>query len=217
MGHRYSVTEVSVSKIKIKLRLQGFELEVEGERHEVASATQSISNQLANLMTPPNPIVSNGGSVGQPLIDVTPVLSPNDKKSSRKKSGSTVRGSNGKAAPAIDFVNVPARLGTPSQAWSLVQKAMWTLHVIAELKHVTSLSAGVIGRTFNKHFRQAGEIRPSNISRDLGKMKTKVGDTPPLVGEDTTKAPSEWFLVEEGTRQVRELISKSVGGSQAAA
>lgn len=206
-----------MSKIKIKLRLQGFELDVEGERHEVASATQSISNQLASLMTPPNQVVSDGGAAGEGLIDVTPVSPRDDKKSNRKKSGSTVRGSNGNAAPAIDFVNDPARFGTPSQAWSLVQKAMWTLYVVGELKHVTSLSAGVIGRTFNKHFRQTGEIRPSNISRDLGKMKTKVGDTPPLVGEDTTKAPSEWFLVEEGTRQVRELVSKSVGGSQAAA
>jgi len=208
----------SMSKIKIKLRLQGFELDVEGERHDVASATQSISNQLANLMTPPNKIVSdNNSAADREMIDVTPISPPDDRKPNRKKSGNTVRSSGGKAAPAIDFINDPARFGTPAQAWSLVQKAMWTLFVVGELKQVTSLSAGVISRTFNKHFRQSGEIRPSNISRDLGKMKTKSGETPPLVGEDTTKTPSEWFLVEEGTRQVRELVSRSIGGSQAVA
>jgi hypothetical protein len=163
-------------------------------------------------MTPPSQIVNGGSPAGEQLIDLTPDPSSDDRRSSRKKSGTTGRGSSGKAAPAIDFVNDPTRFGTPSQSWNLVQKAMWTLFVIGELKNITSLSAGLISRTFNKHFRQAGEIRPSNISRDLGRVKTKVGDTPPLVGEDTTKAPSEWFLVEEGNRQVRELITKSVGG-----
>lgn len=199
-----------MSKVKIKLRLQGFELDVEGERQEVAIATRSISGQLANLMMPPNQIVVGGNNVGDPLVDVTPAPSPEERKSGRKKSGSAARGSNGKSSPpAIDFVNDPAKFGTPSQSWSLTQKAMWTIFVVAELKNITSLPAGLIGRTFNKHFRQTGEIRPSNISRDLGKLKTKSGETPPLVGEDTTKAPSEWFLVEEGTRQVRALIAKS--------
>lgn len=206
-----------MTKIKIKLRLQGFELDVEGERQDVAAATRTISNQLANLMTPPNQIVNGVAPGGEQLIDVTPDASSDERKSNRKKSGSAARGSSGKSAPAVDFVNDAARFGTPSQSWGLTQKAMWTLFVIGELKNTTSLAAGVIGRTFNKHFRQTGEIRPSNISRDLGKVKTKVGDTPPLVGEDTTKSPSEWFLVEEGIRQVRELISKSVGGSQTAA
>lgn len=205
-----------MSKVKIKLRLQGFELDYEGERDDVAAVTRSLSNQIAGLMTPPSQI-ANGGSPSDHLIDVTPDSSSDERKSSRKKSAGSARGSSGKAAPAIDFVNDPARFGTPSQSWSLTQKAMWILFVVSELQSITSLPAGVIGRTFNKHFRQTGEIRPSNISRDLGRVKTKVGDTPPLVGEDTTKSPSEWFLAEEGTRQVRELISKSIGGSQAAA
>lgn len=203
-------------KVKIKLRLQGFELDVEGEKQDVAIATQSISDQLANLITPPN-IVNGGTPPGQQMIDVTPNPPSEDRKSSRKKSGNSARGSSGKATPAIDFVNDPARFGTPSQSWNLTRKAMWTLFVVGELKNITSLSASVIGRTFNKHFRQSGEIRPSNISRDLGKVKTKVGNTPPLVAENTTKNPPEWFLTDEGSRQVRELISKSVGGSQTAA
>jgi hypothetical protein len=201
-----------MSKIKIKLRLQGFELDVEGERQEVAVATRSISNQLAALMTPSSQVVNGGNPAGDRLIDLIPEPASDQQKPGRRKTGNITRGSSGKNAPAIDFVNDPARFGTPSQSWNLIQKAMWTLFVIGELKDITSLSAGVIGRTFNKHFRQAGEIRPSNISRDLGRVKAKVGDTPPLVGEDTTKSPSEWFLVEEGNRQVRELIAKSLGG-----
>lgn len=196
-----------MSKVKIRLRLKEFELDVEGDRQDVAIATRSISNQLANLMTPPSQIVNGGNTAGQ-LIDVTPDSPSDDRQSNRKKSGNTGRGSGGKAAPAIDFVNDPTRFGTPSQSWNVAQKSMWILFVLREIKNISSLSAGVIGRTFNKHFRQSGQIRPSNISRDLGKLKTKTGDTPPLVGEDATKSPAEWFLAEEGIRQVRDQISK---------
>jgi hypothetical protein len=205
-----------MSKTRFKLKLQGFELDIEGDNQQVAIAAKNITSQLAALVTPPSQMVSGGNGHGQ-LIDITPSAPPEQRAPSRRKVSTGTRSTSGVSASAIDFVNEPARFGAPSQSWNLVQKAMWTIFVVSEIGGPKSLSAGVIGRTFNKHFRQAGEIRPSNISRDLGRVKTKIEGTPALVGEDTTKSPSEWFLAEEGTRQVRELISKSIGGVAAAA
>jgi hypothetical protein len=141
----------------------------------------------------------------QPLIEATP-----EEKKPRKKTGSSVKASTS-GTDVVDFVNDPARFGTPTQNWKLSQKAMWTIFVVGELKGTRSLSAGLISRTFNKHFRQTGQIRPSNVSRDLGKLKVKDGEMAALVGEDTTKTPSEWFLQDAGLQQVRQLIAQSIG------
>jgi hypothetical protein len=74
------------------------------------------------------------------------------------------------------------------------------------------MSAPRIATTFNKHFPQAGVIRPNNVSRDLGKFKMK---SPALVSEDRAKNPSAWFLTDSGIQRVEKLIKESLGDSTA--
>jgi len=51
-------------------------------------------------------------------------------------------------------------------------------------------------------------IRPSNVSRDLGKAKTVA---PAKVNEDSTKSPSTWFLTVEGEKTAVELVTAGRG------
>jgi hypothetical protein len=68
-------------------------------------------------------------------------------------------------------------------------------------------------RTFNKHFRQAGELSRQNIYRELGKAKQAV---PPLLGEDATKTPQEWYLTDEGKKAGAKLVNAALGPPSAA-
>jgi hypothetical protein len=68
----------------------------------------------------------------------------------------------------------------------------------------------MIAKTFNQHFKQASTIRGSNVSRDLGNAKLTA---PALVGEDTTKHPSLWFLTDEGRNRAQALIAEALAPS----
>lgn len=204
-----------MSRFKIKFKIQGLELDIEGDRRDVGLISRAVGDQVAGLIAPANEIV-DGQRTGVPqgMVDVTP--HPTSKNARKRASTGTRTNNGGATTTAIDFVHEPQRFGTPTQTWKAVQKAMWLISVVGELKQITQLNAGTIFATFNKHFRQAGMLRRSNVARDLGRVKLKIGDTPPLVAEDTTKSPTEWFLTDEGKKQVNALIIDSLGTSQAA-
>lgn len=199
-----------MSRFKVKLRIQGLELEIEGDRREVGIIGQAVGEQVASLMAPTNEIVQGmGGSTPQAVIDSVPVTIKRKRRIGKKNNSQTV----GQSGPtsAIDFRHDPQRFGTPVQSWKTAQKAIWLMFVAGEMLEAKQLSTGVITTTFNKLFKQAGAITNSNVSRDLGKAKLRSGDVLPLVGEDTTKTPPEWFLTDEGSKQARALIEQSRG------
>jgi len=70
------------------------------------------------------------------------------------------------------------------------------------------MSSGTIAATFNTMFREAGQLQRRNMARDLGRLKTQ---SPPLLGEDTTRTPSLWFLTHEGNRRAEELVQQARG------
>jgi hypothetical protein len=203
-----------LSRFKIKFKIQGLELEIEGDRRDVGLISRAVGDQVAGLVAPTNEIVDGErAAVPRGMIDITP--QPAEKKP-RKRAATGTRNNAGSAPTAIDFVHEPQRFGTPTQKWRATQKAMWLIFAVGELKQATQLNAGTIFATVNKHFRQAGLLQRSNVARDLGRVKLKNGETPPLVGEDTTKSPTEWFLTDEGKRNVSGLITESLGTPQAA-
>jgi hypothetical protein len=85
---------------------------------------------------------------------------------------------------------------------------MWLLFVAKNESGIKELSAAEITAVFNKHFRQSGAIMRHNVSRDLGKCKSK---TPPWVGEDASKNPSVWYLTDEGDKIARKLVGEATG------
>lgn len=205
-----------MSKIKIKFKLQGLELEIEGTKDDVPLIMDGIGQQISGLLQPAATIV------GEPDLDqvskgvipasLAPLKPEGKKRPNKKKSNNTSNTSSNGASGAIDFINKPEQYGTPRQIWKTSQKAMWILYVVSKETSFTSMTAPQISDTFNKHFRQAGEVRGSNISRDLGKLKVTRGSLPP-VSEDTTQSPSQWFLTEEGEKlivnQIQEQLSEN--------
>jgi hypothetical protein len=131
------------------------------------------------------------------------------KKGKRRKPLSSASGvSNAEVADAaLTWSHDPAKYGTPDQSWNTATKSIWLLYVVSQVLQRTSMTAKQIEETFNKNFRQNGQIKNFNVTRDLGKAKSK-GKTA-TVSEDAAKNPSEWFLTESGIRHAQELIASA--------
>lgn len=194
-----------MSKFKVKMKLTGFELEIEGNRDDIPLISQNIGSQMTGLLNPAGAIIEGEvfESTKPKTISVAP-LNENfsaPKKTKRKSTGGQKQNT-GEKAQALDWKHEPKKFGTPKQSWTAVQKAMWTLYVVNEVLQVSELSSAMIADTFNKHFRQAGEVKGFNLTRDLGRLKVKG-----LLGENTTQAPPKWYLLDEGIKTVQTLIA----------
>lgn len=207
----------AVSKFKLKMKLQGLELEIEGSREDASLMSDNIGQQIAGLLRPVSNIIdgeteSHASSSPSPRVISLPMGGSN-KKTYRRRQGAPSSSSNDAAAPAIDFKHTPEKFGNPKQQWKTAQKASWLLYVVQETTGVNELTTKSIVDTFNKHFRQFGKITTSNVTRDLGKLRSA---TPTPIGEDTTKTPSTWYLTDEGRKQAQASVADALGQGQAA-
>jgi hypothetical protein len=197
------------NKFKFKFKITGLELEVEGSKEDVAAITSNLGNQLKNLTQTQG---LNGTDVTD---DVEAEMLPgnliqieNPKKRKARKSKASISSSIKNTTPssiALDAKFEIAKFGTPKQDWKSSQKAMWILYVFQEESRITEMTGMQIVNTFNKHFKQAGLLNKGNLPRDFGKLKIA---SPPLLGEDTTKSPSTWFLTEAGIKGIQNLIAQ---------
>jgi len=195
-----------MAKFKIRLKLQGLELEVEGNRDDVPLITENVAQQVAGLLHPAaniveGEIVSNGD--GRSPETASTDLKP--KKPRKKRTQSPATGS-GTKEEAVDWINDPLKFGTPKQGWSTADKSLWVLYVVLKDKNIKELSSARIAATFNKHFPQAGVVHRPNVSRDLGKLKLT---SPAQVSEDRSKSPAAWFLTDAGIHRAEKLIEES--------
>lgn len=195
-----------MAKFKIKMKLSGLELDIEGSKEDIPLIAANLGQQLTGLIAPSATIASG---VDLPF---TPSSAPNgaalplvEEVKRRKRRATNHRSTDAQSdsAAPVDFRHDPVKFGAPKQAWNTSDKAVWLLHVVGK-----ELSGRVIVATFNKHFRQAGLINVSHANRDLGRLKSK---SPAVVGEDTTQTPPCWFLTEEGTRQALKLVADALG------
>ncbi|WP_124842321.1 hypothetical protein [Burkholderia cepacia] len=209
-----------MSKFKVKMKITGFEMEIEGSRDDVPNITQALTRQLAGMLQPPTGIVEPPAgpqvailpSLAEPLpADEVKLESAPRKQRTRTRTRRSMQ-SNGTVedveATAIDFRHTPELYGNPIQAWSTANKALWILYVIGEIVGEKELSARRITLSFNKHFRQAKEIIANNVTRDLGKLRLK---KPVFISEDTTRSPSVWYLTDEGIRAAQNLVAEALG------
>lgn len=190
-----------MSKFKLKFKLQGLELEVEGSREDVPMITNAIGQQFANMLQPTTQIIDGEAEVvssSQPVA----INAPKKRKRPSKSTSSNGQQVSTKESISITWKHDSVKYSSPIQEWKTVQKALWILYVVSEECHTDELSAPAIADIFNREFKRAGTIRGTNISRDFGKLKL---GKDALVGE-TVGSPSTWFLTEKGKSEVLNLI-----------
>ncbi len=196
-----------MAKFHIKLKITGFELEVDGTREEVPVIGHAIGQQLAGLLAPATEI-AEGEIPLRPTPTVSTPAAVDTKRVSRRKNRAAAASTSTDATEtAVDWLHDVSKYATPQQTWTTAEKSVWTLYVAGEVASASQMSAKQIALTFNKHFRTAGPIRANNISRDLAKLKQTSGKESP-VGQDTTKTPALWFLTDAGRRFAQALITR---------
>lgn len=203
-----------MSKFKIKLKITGFELEMEGDRKDVHLIPQQLSQQVSGLFNPAIEIAGGDTINGPDYIDTSLANNTSEKKVGSKKSRkrSNPAGASSPSAKAteaaIDWKYDPNAWGTPRQIWNTANKSIWLLYVADKARAVKELSSGQISQTFNVHFRQNGPIQTSKVSRDLGRKKA---ETPALVGTVVLEQGEKWFLTEQGLKEAEKLVAEARG------
>lgn len=196
-----------MSKMKIKLKITGFELEVEGSSDEVPKILKDVQNQMSNMIAPPSIMSGKILDTGYEEVDRNEELPKNKSKGKSKSTKRTTTSTNTKNdIQGLLWSNDPNKWGTPQQKWNPTNKMLWTLYVLIQEKQVSQLPLSSIVNIFNSSFKEAGTMMHANASRDIKKAKTNK-----FVGEDPTKNPSEWYLTQEGKKKAEEIISEAKG------
>jgi len=189
------------------MKLTGFELEIEGSKEDVPHIQHAISQQLSGLLQPPTVLIDENPRQLQ-TIESEPAPAAKRAVKPQRRAPQTVKaGATGENDEALE--NWPrdvSKYVSPTQTWSTRDKALWLLFVAQEENIAPEVSSIQIRNTFNKHYRQAKLIHLSNINRDLGRCKGS------LVGEDMSKSPPCWFLMEAGTTAVAQKIKEAKEG-----
>jgi hypothetical protein len=179
-----------MSKFSVKIKLQGLEIEVEGSQDLAPRIAQRVGEQIGAIVKPPLLIeMGKNNGAGSESLD-------EDKgKPKKKKSG-------GKAsADDVTFTHDPVQHGSPAQAWTTTQKAIWLLYVINSDKPLSGYS---ISKAFNKYFKSAGAIIGGNVNKGLEKERLK--GTSATVGVDMADGTSRYYLTEAGKAMGAKLI-----------
>ncbi len=198
-----------MSRFRIRMRVQGLQVEIDGTRDDAPAIAHNLSRQFAGLLEPAAHIVEGdleGADNGRATALAT--VEPTVRTRSARKGRTVPARPSGDRAADVTWKHDPAKWGSPQQAWSAADKALWLLYVSGQEAQVNDMSSTTLASTFNRMFRQAGMIRAGNLPRDLGRLKTQA---PALVGEDATKTPTTWFLTIEGTKKAEELIKQARG------
>ncbi|HVB33729.1 MAG TPA: hypothetical protein VNJ52_05065 [Patescibacteria group bacterium] len=190
-----------MAKFKMRLKLQGLELEVDGERQDIPLITAAVAKELSSIVEPID-VLAEGKQIGNGSRASGNAETDSTSRRSRRRSTSR---SGGETAAPVEFRHDSAKFGGPVQGWSVTERCIWLLYVLREITGVKEYSAAQLVATFNENFKAAGKLHPPLLSRELAKAKVLA---PAPVGEDK----GQWYLTDEGERQAKELVAKSLGG-----
>lgn len=187
-----------MAKFRIRLKLQGLDLEVEGERQDLPAITQAVKQQLTGLVLPGEVITDGHKQLGNGGDGAG--AAP-DEESKKKRTGRRERRSTADGAPAaaIEFRHDSAKYGNPSQVWSVTEKCVWLLYVLKKIEKSGEVTGLALAATFNQYFKPSGKLHPPNVTRDLAKLKVQ---NPAPIGEDK----GNYYLTGEGDKQAEALI-----------
>ena len=200
-----------MSKFKIRLKITGFELEMEGDRRDATQIPQQLSQQVAGFFQPAVEIASYGGN-NSGMLDAQVVEQRHEKvvnaRKPKKKNNSASSSPSKQTEVAIELKHDPNSWGNPKQDWKTAIKAIWLLYIVGKQTAVSEMTTQMIVSTFNLHFRQSGTITTSNVTRDLGKKKAA---TPSLLGTTVGEDGEKWFLTDAGLKEAEQLVAEGRG------
>lgn len=185
-----------MGKFRLRVKLQGFEVEFDGERADFPDTSALVQRQIAGLLTP----VDAAGDGQKQLVEGNQALDAELTKGRARMSRR--RGGNAKSADSatpIELRHDSAAYRNPLQSWSIDQKCIWLLYVLKNAASLNEVSGPQLAATFNHYFKTAGKIHPPLATREMTKVK---GLNPAPLGEDK----GLWFLTAEGERQAQDLI-----------
>jgi hypothetical protein len=206
-----------MSKFHLKLKIQGFELEVVGTREDVPVLREALTQQVAGMLPPAMEMADAEVRPNRaPLSGATTSPTPDHTKRGRRHlSRPQAKGTENESP--IEWRHDTAKYGSPMQAWSNAEKAMWLLYVAGNEANAAEMSNRQIITTFKKQFRSAGPILGKNLTRDLSRYKVAQNSTAPLVSDDTTKTPPVWYLTDAGKKHAQKLVAQALGHPATAA
>ena len=184
-------------KFSIRLKIQAFELEVDGEREDIPAITSAMQQQLTALVQPAELMAEDPRQLADDRKTIDAESSRTTGKTTRKRSTSKAPAE--ATSQAIDFRHDPAKYGSPLQTWSITEKLIWLLAVIKGITGTSEVSGPQLAATFNHYFKQSGRVHPPHATRELGKAKVQ---NPALVGEDK----GNYFLTDQGERHAQQLV-----------
>lgn len=200
-----------MAKTKFEIELTGLKIKFEGEREEMPSFSNAVANQVGQLLT--TPTVTEQASLPAPKPETDSQIieaKPKSLRKSRAKKASSDGASRPgrKKEPAVDWKHDPDKWGNPLQNWNPTKKSIWLLYILENLANVKMLTSSGIANTFNKHFKETGQIQTGNVTRDLRKAKKAV---PALVHNDSTEKGEPWYLLEAGKKIAEQLVLEARG------
>lgn len=194
-----------MGKFRFRVKLQGLEVEIDGEREDIPALTAAVEKQFGGLVLPAEVISDNN----RQLIDAS---GKNGSGSSSEEESKRKRGlrrerrtATGDGAPAValEFRHDAANYGNPIQGWTVAEKCIWLLYVVKEITGTKEVSGPVLAATFNFYFKAAGRIHPPHVTRDLARAKVQ---NPAPIGEDK----GNYYLTDEGGKQAQQLIQNAL-------
>ena len=209
------------SKIKIKMELQGFKLEIEGSREDLPQITRNLGSQIAGMLAPAANIIEGRASPrlegNREPIDASAHIieqhSSTRRTKTRRPAPAAAAGGNGKSKLIVWDHDANA-WGTPLQSWKAVDKALWLLYVAKQVAAAAEMTLTQMVSTFDKLFRTAGKLNKGNLSRDFGKLNA---EPPPKVQYNGTVDPPTWYLTDAGTKYAETLVKTARGEAPAQA
>jgi len=196
-----------MSKFKLKVKLSGLEIEVEGDQEHAPKIAENIGYQLSQIMQPAALIEAPENRHEGPMIEAQNTA--NGSRSTRRRRRGNKTGTNGgsETTPATTWNHNLDRFGTPLQEWKSVQKIAWMLLVIEKANGTKAeMSTTQIARTFNEKFKSSGIIYKGNVARDLGTTSDQFGEM-----------EGRWFLKDKGREAAEKLILEATGNLAPAA
>jgi hypothetical protein len=188
-----------MGKFRIRLKLQGLELEVDGDREDIPAITTAVSNQLTGMIIPAENFADGRKQLIDGANNGAGVSGDDDKKKDRRGRRGGSRGSGEPAAAAIEYKHDGVKYGNPVQGWTLEEKCIWLLYILKKIANINEVSGPQLAATFNQYFKPAGKIHPPHVTIKLGKKKL---ENPPPIGEDK----GNYYLTDEGEKQADQLI-----------
>jgi|ERR1022692_474156 hypothetical protein len=194
-----------MGKFRFRVKLQGLEVEIDGDREDLPVLTAAVEKQFGGLMLPVEVVSDNHRQL-------TDGSGGNDSGTSQEEGGKRKRtprrerrAATGDGAPAVpvEFRHDPAKYGNPVQGWGVAEKCIWLLYVIKGITATKEVSGPALAATFNQYFKPAGKIHPPHVTRDLAKVKVQ---NPAPIGEDK----GNYYLTDEGDKQAQQLIQNAL-------